>query len=345
MNTMMEKRSIQTNVKPARLGFLGVGWIGRNRMEAILRSNSAVAVAIADPSEERAHEALSLAPDAKIVADLDALLAHDLDGVVIATPSALHAEQSIRALQSSVAVFCQKPLGRSAAEAAAVVAAARSAGRLLGVDLSYRYTEGMQCIRNLIKHGELGKVFAADLVFHNAYGPDKSWFYDKSLSGGGCVIDLGIHLIDMALWCLDFPQVAGTTSTLMKAGELIDKLEDVEDFAVATLTLANGAVIRLTCSWRLHAGSDAVISADFFGTAGGASFKNVNGSFYDFAAQRLRGTASESVVQPPDDWGGRAAVDWAARLAGGQTYDPACERLVDLAEVIEGIYGSVKFSP
>lgn len=344
MNTMTDKRFIQTSVKPVRLGFLGVGWIGRNRMEAILRSNLAEAVAIADPSEERACEALGLAPDAKIVADLDALLSLDLDGIVIATPSALHAEQSVRALQTGVAVFCQKPLGRSAMEAAAVVAAARSANRFLGVDLSYRYTEGMQRIRDLIRHGELGKVFATDLVFHNAYGPDKSWFYDKSLSGGGCVIDLGVHLIDMALWCLDFPQVTEINGTLMKAGEPIDKLEDVEDFAVATLTLANGAVIRLTCSWRLQAGCDAVISADFFGTAGGASFKNVNGSFYDFAAQRLRGTAAESLVQPPDDWGGRAAVDWAARLASGQTYDPACERLVDLAKIIDRIYGSVKFS-
>ncbi|MBB3654811.1 putative dehydrogenase [Rhizobium sp. BK650] len=344
MNTIIDKRFNQTRLKPARLGFLGVGWIGRNRMEAILRSNLAEAVAVADPSEAMASEALRLAPDAKIVTDLDALLSLDLDGIVIATPSALHAEQSIRALQTGVAVFCQKPLGRSATEAAAVVAAARSANKLLGVDLSYRHTIGMQRIRDLIRRGELGKIFAADLVFHNAYGPDKSWFYDKSLSGGGCVIDLGVHLIDMALWCLDFPQVAEITSTLMKAGEFIDRLEDVEDFAVATITLANGAVLRLTCSWRLQAGCDAVISADFFGTAGGASFKNVGGSFYDFAAQRLRGTATESLTEPPDDWGGRAAVDWAARLAGGQPYDPACERLVDLAKIIEDIYGSAKLT-
>lgn len=142
MNRMVD-RSLQTRVKPVRLGFLGIGWIGRNRMEAILRTRMAEAVAIADPCEEMTTEALRLAPDAEIVGGLDALLSLDLDGVVIATPSALHAEQSIRALQAGVAVFCQKPLGRSAAEAAAVVAAARSADRLLGVDLSYRYTQGM----------------------------------------------------------------------------------------------------------------------------------------------------------------------------------------------------------
>ncbi|WP_222037258.1 Gfo/Idh/MocA family protein [Rhizobium laguerreae] len=337
MNRMVD-RSLQTRVKPVRVGFLGIGWIGRNRMEAILRTRMAEAVAIADPSEEMITEALRLAPDAEIVGGLDALLSLDLDGVVIATPSALHAEQSIRALQAGVAVFCQKPLGRSGAEAAAVVAAARSADRLLGVDLSYRYTQGMQRIRDLIRNGELGTVFAADLIFHNAYGPDKSWFYDKSLSGGGCVIDLGVHLIDMALWCLDFPQVTDVTSTLMKGGQPISTAGDVEDFAVATLTLANGAVIRLACSWRLQAGCDAVIGADFFGTSGGASFRNVGGSFYDFAAHRFRGTSTEEIVRPPDDWGGRAAADWAALLASGQDYDPSCERLVDVAEIIDDIY-------
>jgi predicted dehydrogenase len=336
----MSERALQTPVKPVRLGFLGVGWIGRNRMEAILRSRTAEAVAVADPSEDMLKEALRLAPDAKVVGGLDALLSHDLDGVVIATPSALHAEQSIRALRAGVAVFCQKPLGRSGAEAEAVVAAARSADRLLGVDLSYRYTEGMQRIRDLIKSGGLGTVFAADLVFHNAYGPDKSWFYDKSLSGGGCVIDLGVHLIDMALWCLDFPEVVEVTSALMKGGEPVSTAGDVEDFAVATLTLATGAVVRLACSWRLQAGCDAVIGADFFGTSGGASFKNVGGSFFDFTARRFRGTAAEDLALPPDDWGGRAAADWAARLVSRQTYDPACERLVDVAKTIDAIYRS-----
>nr|WP_064249708.1 Gfo/Idh/MocA family oxidoreductase [Rhizobium leguminosarum]OAP90310.1 oxidoreductase [Rhizobium leguminosarum] len=337
MNRMVD-RSLQTRVKPVRLGFLGIGWIGRNRMEAILRTRMAEAVAIADPSEEMITEALRLAPDAEIVGGLDALLSLDLDGVVIATPSAQHAEQSIRALQADVAVFCQKPLGRSGAEAEAVVAAARSADKLLGVDLSYRYTQGMQRIRDLIRNGELGTVFAADLVFHNAYGPGNSWFYDKSLSGGGCVIDLGVHLIDVALWCLDFPQVTDVTSTLMKGGEPISAAGDVEDFAVATLTLTTGAVIRLACSWRLQAGCDAVIGADFFGRSGGASFRNVGGSFYDFAAYRFRGTSAEELALPPDDWGGRAAADWAARLASGQAYDPSCESLVEVAEIIDSIY-------
>ena len=82
------------------------------------------------------------------------------------------------------------------------------------MDLSYRHTTGMQRIRELIRAGELGHVYAVDLVFHNAYGPDKPWFYDVALSGGGCVIDLGIHLVDLALWTLGFPRVRGVASRL-----------------------------------------------------------------------------------------------------------------------------------
>jgi len=323
-----------------RLGFLGVGWIGRNRMEAMLATGAVEAAAVAEPSAEAAAEALKLAPGAEIVGDLDGLLALGLDGVVIATPSAMHAEQSVRALEAGAAVFCQKPLGRTAPEVQAVVDAARAADRLLAVDLSYRFTEGMRRIAELIRSGQLGRVYAADLVFHNAYGPDKAWFYDPALSGGGCVMDLGVHLADLALWALDFPEVAAVSARLFAGGEpLRDASGQVEDYAVATLTLATGAVVRLACSWRLHAGQEAEIAVAFYGSEGGAAFRNVDGSFYDFTAELNRGTRRERLAGPPDAWGGRAAADWAMRLAAGGRFDAAAQRLVDGAWVLDRIYG------
>ncbi|WP_159349774.1 Gfo/Idh/MocA family protein [Roseomonas harenae] len=327
-------------MKAPRIGFLGVGWIGRHRMQAILASGAAEAAAIADPSPEMAEEARKLAPGARCVGSLEEMLALRLDGVVIATPSAMHAAQSIQALQSGAAVFCQKPLGRTEAEVRAVVDAARAADRLLAVDLSYRFTEGMRRIREAIQAGQLGSPYAVDLVFHNAYGPDKPWFRDPALSGGGCVMDLGVHLVDLALWALDFPKVARASGSLFAGGEPLGARTDrVEDYAVATIELETGAVVRLACSWNLHAGCDAVISAEFHGTAGGAALRNVNGSFYDFTAERFRGTARETLALPPDEWGGRAAADWAARLAGGARYDPATEQLTEVAAVLDRIYG------
>jgi predicted dehydrogenase len=322
-----------------RLGFLGVGWIGHHRMKAIVETGAAEIVAIADTSPELAARAGRLVPEAALVATLDDLLDAGVDAVVIATPTALHAEQSVRALESGAAVFCQKPLGRTADEVRAVVDAARAADRLLAVDLSYRFTQAMRAIQDLVRRGELGRVYAADLVFHNAYGPDKPWFYDPALAGGGCVADLGVHLVDLALWTLDFPVVGDVAAKLFAGGERLGaRPARVEDYAVATLELDAAAVV-LACSWRVHAGCEAVISAAFYGTQGGAAMRNVNGSFYDFLAERYRGTARENLVTPPDAWGGRAAADWATRLAAGERFDPAAERLVDVAVVLDRIYG------
>lgn len=321
-----------------RLGFLGTGWIGCHRMEGMLATGLVEAAAIADPSDACAEAALALAPSAARVDGLPELLGLGLDGIVIATPSALHAEQAIAALEAGCAVFCQKPLGRDAAEARAVVDAARAADRLLSVDFSYRFTEGMRRIRDLLAGGALGRVYAVDLVFHNAYGPDKPWFYDRARSGGGCVMDLGVHLVDLALWALDFPAVEEVSSSLFAGGAPLAG-DAVEDYALATLRLGGGAAVQLACSWRLPAGQDAIISAAFYGTEGGAALRNVGGSFYDFTAELYRGTAREPLAAPPDQWGARAAADWARRLAAGDRFDPNAEKLVDVAQVLDRIYG------
>jgi predicted dehydrogenase len=295
-----------------RLGFLGLGWVGRSRLEAVEAAAVAEIAALADPALPGRLDTL------------DELLEEDLDGVVIATPSALHAEQAIAALERGLAVFCQKPLGRTAAETRAVVEAARAADRLLGVDLSYRHAAAFRAARCVVRAGELGEILAADLVFHNAYGPDRPWFYDPELAGGGCVIDLGVHLVDLAVWMLD-----------LEPAEVRSRLhgEPVEQFATAELDH-----VRLACSWNLHAGRDAVIEASVYGTDGAVSVRNVEGSFYDFRCERMRGTSTEVLVEPPDAWPGRAAVDWARRLRAGERFDPAAEEHVRVAEILDRIY-------
>jgi predicted dehydrogenase len=321
-----------------RLGFLGTGWIGRNRMEAMLATSMATAVAILDPNPEMVAKARELAPDAAIVASFDELLEREPEGVVIATPSALHAQQCVRAFDAGAAVFCQKPLGRSAGEVEAVLEAARQADRLLGVDLSYRETAAMRAIRERIRSGELGKVFAADLTFHNAYGPQSGWFWDPGLSGGGCLVDLGVHLVDLLLWLFDFPAVSQAKGTLLRDGRA-PGVDEVEDYASGELTLANGVHARIACSWNLNAGRDAVIEATFYGTAGGASMRNLGGSFFDFTAELLKGQASEEIASPPDDWGGRAAADWVRRLAGGERFEGSTTGLLETARALDRLYG------
>ncbi len=324
-----------------RVGFLGVGWIGRDRMQALVESGRVDAVAICEPDDASAAAALALAPAAVRTPDLATLLQQDLQGVVIATPSALHAEQAIAALQAGCAVFCQKPLGRTAAEVGAVVAAARDRNRLLAVDLSYRFTKAMQQIRERVQGGDLGRMYAVDLVFHNAYGPDKAWFRNPALSGGGCVMDLGVHLVDLALWTVGFEAIHAVHAALYAAGSRMPAAPvAVEDYCVATIETASGIVIRLACSWNLPVGRDAVIEASFFGTHGTAAMRNVDGSFFDFAAEITHGSDHRRcIASPPDPWGARAAVDWADKLARGAGFDDAAEHFVAVARVLDRIYG------
>ena len=321
-----------------RLGFLGTGWIGRNRMEAMLGTGDAKAIAICDPSPEMALAAQELAPDADIVESFDDLLGCAPDGVVNATPSALHADQSVRALRAGAAVFCQKPLGRNAKEVEAVLDAAGNADRLLGVDLSYRWTAAMRAIRDRVRAGELGRVFAADLTFHNAYGPQSGWFWDPELSGGGCLIDLGVHLVDLALWLFDFPAVVEARGMLLRDGHAPEPGE-VENYATGDLVLANGVHARIACSWNLNAGQDAVIEASLFGTSAGAAMVNEGGSFLDFSAELFRGRSRERLASPPDEWAGRAACEWVKKLAAGERFAGSTKGLLETARVLDRLYG------
>lgn len=340
----MATQTIDTATPPRtglpRLGFLGVGWIGQHRMRAVAEAGAAEVAAVADPSEAALEAAAAAAPRARQSGSLHELLEEDLNGIVIATPSAMHADQAAAALDRGIAVFCQKPLARTAAETARVVEAARRADRLLGVDLSYRHTEAFRRILAAIDAGELGDIYAADLVFHNAYGPDKPWFKDPALSGGGCVIDLGVHLVDLALLALGRPEITEVSSHLLASGQPLRSAPgQVEDFALAELTTSAGTRIRLACSWWVHAGQEAVIEVTFRGTRGGASLRNVGGSFYDFRADLLSGTSSRSLASPPDAWGGRAIVAWARELARSPEFNAEIQSSVDVARVLDRIYG------
>jgi predicted dehydrogenase len=320
-------------VRP-RVGFAGLGWIGRHRLDAIAASGAVEIAALQDPFPD-AVAAID-APAAARVARFEDLLALGLDGIVIASPSALHADQSCAALASGAAVFCQKPLGRNATEAANVVEAARRADRLLGVDLCYPQTAAIRAMREVLEAGGIGRLYAADFTFHNAYGPDKPWFYDLALAGGGALIDLGTHLVDLALGFLGATPDT-VAADLYARGARLDA-PGLEDYAAATLRFPGDATARIACSWNLHAGRDAVIAIDLHGTGGGLSLRNVGGSFTDFAAHHHRGTTTACIAAPPDDWGGRTAVAWAEALARGEGFDPAAHRFVTLSETVDRLY-------
>jgi predicted dehydrogenase len=323
------------------IGFLGAGWIGQMRLRSLALSGNAAVCAVADPSGEARYQSEQIVPGVALVEKREELFQFDLDGVVIASPSALHSEDATAALLRGFAVFCEKPLGCSAAQTSAAVTAAKRANRFLVLDFPYRFTAGLARLREIIREGVLGPVYALDLTFHNSYGPDKAWFYNPELSGGGCLIDLGIHLLDAALWVLDYPDAAVVQTDLFQRGIRLQRpvQNTVEDYVTATLTLGTNISARLACSWLLPCGHDAIIQILVHGTHASAEFHNVNGSFYDFRADLYRGRERHELCAPPDDWGGRGIISWARRLANDKSFDPAVESVLRVSELIDAIYG------
>lgn len=338
----MKPRTIRKrNGRRPRIGFVGLGWIGVHRLNTIATTDAVEIAALYDEQRDASEAAREIAPNATIISSYDEILADSIDGVVIATPNACHVTQTVAALRAGISVFCQKPLGCNVPEVWQAVSAARESNCLLGVDFSYRFIPGMQQIRKLVQEGSLGQIFSVDLKFHNGYGPDKKWFYQRATSGGGCVLDLGIHLIDLALWTLDFPRIVDVTSALFCRGNPIKTpCEEVEDYAVARMRTADNAVVNLTCSWNLHVGADAEIEACFYGTEGAAALRNIDGSFYDFAAERYQRSQRERLYEtgPDPDWGGQAALDWCRRLAEGERFSANAEQFLNSAAVIDRIY-------
>lgn len=320
-----------------RLGFAGLGWVGLNRLRAVVRTEVAEVVAFCDPDPEACARARACVPKAAQAPDFSTLLEADLDAVVIATPTALHGVQALEAIESGRAVFCQKPLGRTAPEVDAVVDLAQMADVALGCDLPYRWARAFQLVHRRVHDGAIGRPFALDLVFHSAYGPDRAWCYEREKAGGGCLMDLGVHLVDLALWLLDFPKLDGLDCRLLRNGRPVGP-DEVEDYAEAQLRFSGGPVARVACSWKLQAGRDAVIEASVYGTEGGLAARNVAGSQHDFVAEAFKGPLTQPLAGTPDAWAGRALVTWCRALTESMRFQPEARQLIAVARVLDGLY-------
>jgi predicted dehydrogenase len=325
--------------RPVRLGFVGLGWIGRKRLDAAAGAAGIEIAAVADAAPERAASAARHYPAALVAQDLQELLSSDLDGVVIATPNGCHAEQALACLERGVPVFCQKPLAIDGAETSRVIAAAQAADCLLGVDFCYRHVQGMDELRRRLAAGDLGRILSVDLQFHNAYGPDKAWCRDRRLAGGGCVLDLGVHLLDLALWLECAPQMELASAQLFERGRRVSGRDGaIEDLALVELRANDGAAVRLACSWNAHIGRGAAISMRLLGTAGGAYWRNVDGSFYDFRLDLACGDSAQCLGTFPDDWGCRALLSWANRLQHDRSFDSNILLAARGAALIDEVY-------
>lgn len=251
-----------------RFGVLGAGQISRTACQDINRHADARVVALSDPNAERLAELANALGGVRTYADSPALLAdQDVDAVFIATPNALHAPLAQRALAAGKHVIVEKPFATSASEAEAVIEAAERAGRTLSVGMNLRFLPDSQRLAQLVQSGKLGRVYHAKAFWLRRAGIPKlgTWFGKKELAGGGALFDIGVHLLDLALFLMnrfDPVSVSGQVySTFGPRGlgeggwgmsERVHADFDVDDGATALVRFADGATLTLDVAWAIH---------------------------------------------------------------------------------------------
>jgi predicted dehydrogenase len=255
------------------IAFAGAGWLGESLIADLPRVPPLRAVAVQDINLERAHTVARRHAIPWVGDRFEDLLALDgVDAVAICTPNALHAQQAQAALHAGKHVLVQKPLAVSYDSARTTLDVASAVGRLLFVDYTYRFLETMTVLRAALQE----PVRAVHCAFHNIYGPglEKSWFFDPRLSGGGALVDLGVHLLDLVLWLLK-PRSA-TLAGVERGG-----CGPVEDQATLRLVL-DGVPFDLAVSWNAAQPETEIALALDLEQGGRLRWENVAGSFFRF---------------------------------------------------------------
>jgi predicted dehydrogenase len=228
-----------------RVAIVGCGVIGRRRAAAAVGTGDVVLVAV--DADEACARALAGEVGGRPATDWrDVVGDAEIDAVVVATPNKHGAEIAAALLEAGKHVLCEKPLGRTAAEAARAVASARSRGRVLKVGFNHRHHPALSRAHELGSAGAIGPLLGIRAVYGHGGRPgyDREWRGDAELAGGGEMLDQGVHIVDLCRWFLgDFERVFGTVATWYWP------VEPLEDNGFAIMRTARGQVASLHTSW------------------------------------------------------------------------------------------------
>lgn len=273
-----------TTTKTIRAGVIGCGAIGQRGHIPGLKAAGVDVIAVCDSNLPRAKETAEQNGIAHYYGHYSELLADDdIDLVTVGLPNALHAPVSIAALQAGKHVLCEKPMSITSVDAAAMIEASQRAGKLLSINQHMRFDGTSMAMRDAVAAGTFGNVYLTDvrMIRPNGIPGYGSWFTNKDLAGAGALFDIGVHMLDLAMFISGFPAVKAVKGFLGSAlgeqklglgGWGIDRgvqgRFDVDDTAMAFITLANGGIIRLIVTWAAMGLSEERVLV--YGTQGGA---------------------------------------------------------------------------
>jgi predicted dehydrogenase len=277
------------NSKKLKYGLIGAGSNAeRKHLSNYINLPNIELVAICDVNIENANRLADKYKINRVYSNyLDMFKAEDLDIVSVCTPNYLHAEISIQALLHGINVHCEKPLAVNASEARKIVEAKNKSGKKLMVGLNNRFTNEAVYLKKCIDAGYLGDIYKAKAGWTRRSGiPGRgTWFTNKDYAGGGVMIDLGVHYLDLALYFMGMPDLSYVTgSTYNHFSETTTRnrngykgnpngIFNVEDTAVGFIGLKGGATVNFEFSWASNIEKDMQF-VEILGTKGGATLVN-----------------------------------------------------------------------
>ena len=277
-----------------RVAIVGVGAIAINsHLPSYAKRNDVEIVGFVDLETERVQQiAKKFAEDngrpvPGVYSTIESLVEHtSVDAVSICTPNATHVEYATKALHSGLHVLLEKPMSTSAKEAKALEQLALSKGITAMVGMSHRYREDVTLLKRFIDAGDLGDIYYAKTRILRRRGTPKGWFTDLQISGGGPLMDIGVHALDLTWWLMGMPKIQSANGFMIKGveNEKVDfnrsweamsstnkqnEVYTTEDFAAAFLRFENNSALQLEVSWALNGPEDDALKVELFGSRGG----------------------------------------------------------------------------
>ena len=323
-----------------KVGIIGLGWPGREHLKGYKQNSRVRVVALCDMNAEIAQQQAEEHSIAEIYADHRKMLKQaDIDAVSVCLPNFLHAPVGLDALRAGKHVICEKPPALDARQARKMAETAKAGGLTLMYALCQRFGGAAQLAKDYIEKGDLGEIYYGRAVYHRRRGipmGTRSWFVDKKRSGGGALIDIGVHALDCAWWLMGTPKpVSVSGSAYQKFQHIVPKGTnfDVDDSAFGLIKFDNEATLILECSWALNLPGGSAIQVA--GTKGGAQLSPMT-LFLERDGIQLDVTPQ---VPQTDAFAGQTG-HFVECIQQGKTPLMSAEQGVQLMQMLDGIYKS-----
>jgi predicted dehydrogenase len=342
-----------------RIGVIGCG-AGRFHAQQYASMPDVELVALAGLEPDRCRQIAEQHHIPHVHHDYAELIARpDVDGVSVCVPNHLHAPMTIAALEAGKHVLVEKPLAASVAEGEAMAEAATRTGRVLMTVFNRRFRNDSQIVKRHVEAGALGQIYFARtgwLRDQGIPGGAGGWFTDKARSGGGCLIDLGVHMLDLALWLMGQPRVesvsAATRAALGPRGRGLfpgyrqgeGDTFDVDDFVAAFLRLESGATLALEVSWAGYIEKGDRFFVQLWGDEGGATMDVLNYTTQDTLRlyTDVHGTRTEIRPETAGEYEKSVNHEFVRAIRLGRALSPTVEEGLQILRVIEAIYRSAE---